>query len=304
MPLPVSVVLPTYDGERYLADALASVAAQADPDVEVVIADDGSTDGTLAIAGRFAERLRLRVLTRPHDGNWVRGTNIALAESRGDYVSFLHQDDAWKPGRLAQVRAAAAGRDLVLHATELVDAAGRALGRWTCPLPAGVVPAVVLQQRLAVQNAVGLPSVTFRRELAPALDESLWFTADWDLWGRLAARGPSVVHLPAALAQTRLHPGAQTSVRTSDVAEVRRQVQRVQSRVLDDLGRPPALVRAAAFNAEVTATLAALVHRRPLAPGALLASGLRLGPAGLAAFLRSARLVERGWPRLRVLARG
>jgi hypothetical protein len=241
------------------------------------------------------------VLERPHDGNWVRGTNVALQHARGDYVSFLHQDDAWMSGRLAAARAAVAGHDLLLHGTAFIDAAGRPLGRWTCPLPAGEVPVRVLQERLAIQNCVGLPSTLFRRELALAagpLDETLWFTADWDLWTRLAARGASVVHLPETLAESRVHRRAQTSTRTADVDEVRRQVQQVQARGLEVLGRPAGLVRAAAFNAEVTAALAALSHGR-LRAGAMIRAALRVRPADWPVFVRAARVGQRAIPRLR-----
>ncbi len=79
----ISVIIPTYQGERFLAQALESIAQQWDDTIEVIAIDDGSTDNTLAILKQYATRLALRVLAYEHTGNWVQNTNRALNLARG-----------------------------------------------------------------------------------------------------------------------------------------------------------------------------------------------------------------------------
>jgi glycosyltransferase involved in cell wall biosynthesis len=96
----VSVVLIVLDGERFLGEAIESVLAQTTADWELVIVDDGSTDGTAAIASGFAaDDDRIRVVQHP--GRDTRGMsasrNLGVRESRGVYVTFLDHDDVMTP---------------------------------------------------------------------------------------------------------------------------------------------------------------------------------------------------------------
>ena len=96
----LSVIIPTYNGSKYLAAALNSVVAQQDNNLECVVIDDGSTDDTLAIVESFQERLNINLITKARAGNWVVNTNHALRVASGECVCFLHQDDLWLEGRL------------------------------------------------------------------------------------------------------------------------------------------------------------------------------------------------------------
>src|ERR1700722_16897379 len=100
----LSVVVPTYNGEKFIAAALESVREQCDEATELVIVDDGSTDHTLDIVRDFASVLPIRLITPGRLGNWVAVSNLGLREAIGDWVCFLHQDDLWLPGRLARLR--------------------------------------------------------------------------------------------------------------------------------------------------------------------------------------------------------
>src|SRR2546430_4101777 len=79
----LSVVMPTYNGDAFLAAALESIRAQQDGgDFEVIAVDDGSEDGTLATLDAYSSRLPLRIVRRPRTGNWVASSNHGLAVAR------------------------------------------------------------------------------------------------------------------------------------------------------------------------------------------------------------------------------
>ena len=95
----VSVVIPVYNGERYLADALQSVLSQTFKDFELIIIDDGSTDRSAAIVRKFeGESVHYRL--RPN-GGVSKARNAGVAIARGEYIAFLDQDDLWLPDKLS-----------------------------------------------------------------------------------------------------------------------------------------------------------------------------------------------------------
>jgi glycosyltransferase involved in cell wall biosynthesis len=94
----VSVVIPVRDGERYLAEALDSVLGQSVPPGEVVVVDDGSTDGTARVLAAYGDALR--VLHQPPSGQFV-AANRGIEAARGDVLGFLDADDLWTPDALA-----------------------------------------------------------------------------------------------------------------------------------------------------------------------------------------------------------
>ncbi|MGB2941211.1 MAG: glycosyltransferase family A protein, partial [Candidatus Macondimonas sp.] len=101
----ITIVIPAYQAEGYLTRALESVATQSDPDWELIVVDDGSHDGTLALAQRHAARdpARMRVLAQANAGP-AAARNRGMAEARGEYVLFLDADDALMPDALERLR--------------------------------------------------------------------------------------------------------------------------------------------------------------------------------------------------------
>jgi glycosyltransferase involved in cell wall biosynthesis len=100
----VSVILPAYNHERYVALAIASVLAQTYPNIELIVIDDGSTDGTLARiqSSLSGASIPCRVLTRENRGAPAT-LNEGAALARGDYLAFLNSDDYFAPDRLARL---------------------------------------------------------------------------------------------------------------------------------------------------------------------------------------------------------
>ena len=136
MPMPlVSAIVPTYNAERFLAQALDSALAQTFTDFEIVIVNDGSTDTSAAIAAAYAARHPhiVRVIHQPNQG-LCHARNTALASARGKYFALLDADDVWLPHHLADCVALLERRpDLALvHADiERIDTNGKSLGRAT-----------------------------------------------------------------------------------------------------------------------------------------------------------------------------
>jgi len=301
----LSVIMPTYNGQRYLAAALDSLVEQGDDRFEVIAVDDGSTDGTLDILGQYARKMPLRVERRAHVGNWVANTNLGLALASGEYACVLHQDDCWLPGRLTTLSAMldrAPDAVLALSPSRYIDQASRTLGIWRCPLPrhGRPLPPALVVERLLVQNFVSMPAPVFRRQAAlelGGLSPDLWYTADWDLWLKLAAFGPTL-YTPQPLSCFRVHGQSQT-IRSSIAGdEFRRQLETVWP---DHAGRWEAggrelsssARRAARFSIEVNVALAAAFHGRRGGLADLLLRGLCLGPRSWYRYLRDSRLLER-----------
>ena len=102
----VSIVVIFLDAERFLAEALESVLAQTFQDFELLLVDDGSTDGSSAIARGFADRLGPRGHYLEHPGHGNHGMsasrNLGIRHARGRYVALLDADDVWLPHKLAR----------------------------------------------------------------------------------------------------------------------------------------------------------------------------------------------------------
>ncbi|MCW1383273.1 glycosyltransferase family 2 protein [Novosphingobium sp. KCTC 2891] len=102
----VSVICTYLDAERFIAESLDSVFAQDFGDFELILVDDGSRDGSAAIARAYAERQPDRVHLLAHPGGVNRGIsasrNLGLRHARGEYIAFIDADDVWPPAKLGE----------------------------------------------------------------------------------------------------------------------------------------------------------------------------------------------------------
>lgn len=298
----LSIIMPTYNGEKFIAFSLESVRAQNDPDIEVIVVDDGSRDRTLEIVQSFASQLPIRILTPGRIGNWTAVTNIGLRAATGEWGCFLHQDDYWLPGRIARLRTemSIAEGSLILHNAVFVGPTGQSLGRWTCPLSEGTVTSDRFIERLLIQNFIAIPSPAFRmKDIGDGLDESLWFSADWDFWLRLGARGPARF-INETLAAFRIHPGSQTAAKNVKDGEWKQQLSSVLNRHLPTDRRNTMVHKAAMASVAVNSALSAKSRGQSTAIRPVCLSLLKLGPLGWFRYTRDSRIFQRVIPRLRL----
>ena len=194
----VSCIIPVFNGERYLREALDSILAQTYRPMEIIVADDGSTDGTPSLVADY--RSQVRDLCQANAGT-AAACNLGLTAAQGDFVAFLAADDLWHPEKLSrQISRFQARPDLDLCVTyvqnfwipELKDEAERFQHhRITEPLP-GYVPQALLARR-ALFETVGNFNAALRHADA----------TDWFL--RAADRGAVMELLREVLVYRRLH---------------------------------------------------------------------------------------------------
>ncbi len=125
----VSVALASYNGAAYIEEQLRSVLVQLGPDDEVVVSDDGSSDGTREQLARLAAADgRIRIIDGPKEGV-VHNFEHALSHCRGDVIFLCDQDDIWRPGKVQKALAVMEDKQtlLVLHDAQVVDSGGKLL---------------------------------------------------------------------------------------------------------------------------------------------------------------------------------
>jgi len=215
----ISVLIPCYNQARYLAQTLESVLAQKNVNLEVIVSDDASTDGTAAIAEHFAStdpRVRFKHHTQNLGmaGNW----NWGLAQARGEFIKYVFGDDyLTSPGSLEQLLApllADPHVTLSTSARQIVDANAKLVTTTqdfsnTCILPGSdVITRCLLENR----NLIGEPSaVLFRRAAARPFDARYRQLIDLELWFHLLNQG-DFAYIDRPLCAFRQHALQQTSI--------------------------------------------------------------------------------------------
>lgn len=184
----VSVVVPAYNQAAYLHEALTSALQQTVTDLEIIVVDDGSTDGTRAVCEGLGDA-RLRYLYQDNDRTMGLGArNQAMLEARGEWIALLDQDDRWAPDKLEkQLRRVADQPEVgaVFCRARFIDAAGNASGEQQGELPEGDVFHALLGR-----NRYHAPTGMFRRALLPAIGlPHAWVgLADHALWLAVSRR--------------------------------------------------------------------------------------------------------------------
>jgi glycosyltransferase involved in cell wall biosynthesis len=210
----VSVVLPTFNRMQWLPAAVSSIQSQTLSDWELIVVDDGSTDGTGEWIRGLSEP-RLRYVFRAHRGSIAAARNIGLAEARGPWVAFLDSDDRWRPHKLALQRERLENdtkSPWCYGAYELINPAGAVV-----PRPSGgpwrPFDGWIAERLLTTEASVAVQTLLVRADVARALrfDERIPVAEDYDFALRLAFHSPALV-VAEPIAEIRIHEARTTSL--------------------------------------------------------------------------------------------
>ena len=202
-----SVVMPAFDAAASIGRAVQSVMAQTLGDWELIVVDDGSSDGTAKLVEGVRDS-RVRLLRQPHSGLPAAARNRGIREARGDYVAFLDADDVWCPQKLKRIDAhltARPGSDVVAHDVWVMAAgAPRRLRAYRSD------GSDFLEQLAYRGNFLSTSAMTVRR--ATLLESGLFPVAqgepmaeDYALWLELAERGADFAIVPEVLGEYHMH---------------------------------------------------------------------------------------------------
>ena len=227
----VSIVTPTLDRVEFLRRTTTSITQQTYPNIEHIVIDGGSTDGTQKMLAQLEREYALRWLSEPDDGMYS-AINKGLGMARGDIVAYLNSDDLYFPWSVEVVVAAFEAHpeaDFVYgDALSVDDETGRQQPYWMYPPNADYLKRV---------GIIAQPSVFWRRSAMEALgpfDESLKYVADCDYWMRATA-SHTFVKVNEFLSVERDHTG---TIRESQAPILWPELDMVRSRYVKLSGPP------------------------------------------------------------------
>jgi glycosyltransferase involved in cell wall biosynthesis len=212
----LSILTPSYNQAQFIEQTIRSVVEQDDPDLEYLVMDGGSTDGTVSILERYGDRLRF---VSQRDGGQAAALNEGFRRTSGDVIGWINSDDYYAPGAFAAVRRVFEERRQVrwlYGRCPIVDRDGREIR----PLVTRYKEFWMRRyryERLMIENFINQPTVFFRRSLlnevargAPPIDESMRNAFDYHLFLRMAQRSRPFF-LDQVLAHFRVYADAKTS---------------------------------------------------------------------------------------------
>lgn len=184
---PISVVIPVYNGEKHIVQAVRSVWAQDYEPLEIIVVDDGSGDRTVSVVESLTDRGPLRLVRQTHAGRSA-ARNRGIRESHGEWIAFLDADDFWLPDKLArQMMALEQDRgEFAFTGTVVLDDLGNFVRNQPAAVGECLLCELVWGTRFATSTVIARTSLL---EQSGGFDEALSIGEDWDLWLRLAFYG-------------------------------------------------------------------------------------------------------------------
>jgi glycosyltransferase involved in cell wall biosynthesis len=211
----VSVVMPAYNSERHIRESIDSVLAQSHRDLELIVVDDGSRDGTAGVLASYGDRIR--VITQPNEGSGA-ACNHGVREARGEWIALLDSDDLWLPQKLE--RQLQVCGDKAISYTDMTyfgDSIKTEIRRSSfSPGRTGLVI-----EELLIDNFIPKSSVLVRRDVyleAGGFPGRYYTVEDWPLWLAICAKH-EVGYVDEPLLRYRVHAQSKSMAARKTMAD-------------------------------------------------------------------------------------
>lgn len=208
----VSVVMPAYNAERYVEEAISSVVGQSYRNLELIVIDDASTDGTRAIIERFmGEDHRIALIQNEVNSGVAVSRNKGIEAASGEWIALIDSDDSWENEKIQkQLRSLLKHNGDISYCSYYMDTFDdneSLISRKVFQIE----PRVTFESMLAV-NSFSCSTVMIRASILKSNPFSLnYYHEDYALWMRLLQAGSDAVGLVEPLASYRLHAGSRSS---------------------------------------------------------------------------------------------
>ncbi|MCF6263990.1 MAG: glycosyltransferase [Xanthomonadales bacterium] len=198
----ISIIVPSYSQGHFIRNTLDSIINQNYPNLELIVVDGGSEDGTVEVIKEYSEHIKWWV--SEDDNGQASAINKGMEHATGDILAWLNSDDCLMPGALLKVAScflASSKTDVVYGHRVLINAAGMDIGKWIMPghhhfllTYADYIPQETMFWRSALWQKTGAK-----------IDESFHFALDWELIRRFIKADAKFQLIPVFLGQFRLH---------------------------------------------------------------------------------------------------
>ena len=216
----VSIILPAYNGEKYIDKAIKSVLDQTWADFELIIINDGSTDKTEKIIRSFNDS-RIVLINNQQNEGLIFSLNKAIERANGQYVARMDADDICLPGRLASQKEWLDRHDKITAVATTVDLVNDdevKQGVWE--LDRKTVTAAQIRKKMPFENCIAHPTIMIRTAVVKEFKYRPYQVniEDYDLWLRLLSKGHSIDKIDEPLLLYRIHKESVTNMhlRTKD----------------------------------------------------------------------------------------
>lgn len=218
----VSVILPTYNGEKFIEKSIESVLSQTYSNLELIIVNDCSTDGTEQIINQYAKRDdRIRIITNKKNMGLPKSLNIGFHHAKGKFLTWTSDDNYYEEEAFEQMikHLREQKADFVYAACNIIDAKDKIIGRSTTNAP----------EKLAKANCIWA-CFLYKRKVLQCIGDynaDLRLMEDYDYWLRVYEKGFRMYYIPRVLYNYRKHNKSLTSTKQSEIFLVDKRVRKL-----------------------------------------------------------------------------
>ena len=211
----VSIIIPVYNGEDYIKEAIDSALNQTYDNKEIIVVNDGSFDKTETICLKYGKKIKY---FSKENGGVSTALNLAIKKASGEYISWLSHDDLYYPNKIEDEVKIANNNTIIYSDYDLIDENGNNIGNI-------ILPHEKLENKNSLPLMKGLINgITLLIPKKAFIDcgefnIDLKCTQDYDMWFRMLTKGYNFVHLEQSLASSRQHRNQTTNTSTKMVSE-------------------------------------------------------------------------------------